>query len=123
MYGTLYSLGEKLSGDEDYAYSKMAYARFGVALLNSFTNFTFDTYHVPQSEVVKWTSFIVRMTEALILIRVISDIARISSRRADDPFNSTRCFIVAARWWTCAMLFSALRLSAPRSMRWCAART
>ncbi len=113
VYGTLYYVGEKLSGDKDYAYSKMAYALFGVGLLNSFTNFAHHTYHVPQSEVVKWISFIVSMTEALILIRIISDIARMSSRRKGDPFNSTRCFIVAAKWWTCAMLFTSLLLSVP----------
>jgi hypothetical protein len=113
VYGTLYYVGEKLSGDEDYAYSKMAYALFGVGLLNSFTNFAHHTYHIPQSEVVKWISFIVSMTEAIILIRVMSDIARMSSRRKGDPFNSTRCFIVAARWWTCAMLFTSLLLSVP----------
>lgn len=91
----------------------MAYALFGVALLNSFTNLVYDTYYVLQSEVVKWISFIVSMTGALILIQVISAIARISSRGARDPSNSTRCFIVAVKWWTCAILFSALQLSAP----------
>ena len=113
VYGTLYYIGEKLSGDERYAHSRLAYALFGVGLLNAFTNFGHHTYHVPQSEVVKWISFVVSMTEVLILARVVWDIVGAVSRRAAGRFDLTRHFAVAAKWWTSAMLLSALLISVP----------
>ncbi len=75
VYGSLYYLGGKLSGDERYAHSNLAYALFAVGLLNSFTNFGHHTYHLPQNDAVKWISFIISMTEIILLARVVSDIA------------------------------------------------
>ncbi len=113
VYGTLYYVAEKLSGDERYAHSKLAYALLGVGLLNSFTNFGHHTYHIPQSEAVKWISFVVSMSEVLILIRVAWDVVRMVSRRVAERFNLTRYFFAAAKWWICAMLLSALIISVP----------
>ncbi len=114
VYGALYYIGEKLSGDERYAHSKLAYALLAVGLLNSFANFGHHTYHVPQSELVKWISFLVSMTEVVILARVAWDIGRLVSRRLGAAaFDSTRYFLVAAKWWICAMFFTAILLSVP----------
>ena len=35
------------------------------------------------------------------------------SRRIAVPFNVTRYFLAAAKWWTCAMLLSAILISVP----------
>ncbi len=113
VYGSLYFIGEKLSGDRRLAHSKLAWALLGVGLLNSFTNFAHHTYHIPQSELVKWISFVVSMTEAIILTRVVWDIARAVSQRTTGGFDSTRHFLVSAKWWTGAMIASAILLSIP----------
>ena len=113
VYGTLYYVAEKVSGDKHYAYSKLAYALFWVGLLNSFTNFAHHTYHLPQGAIIKWISFLVSMTEALILIRVIADIAKSVSPRGSERFHATKFFLVSAKWWTAAMLASAILLSIP----------
>ncbi len=113
VYGSLYYIGEKISGDKDYAKSKLAYALLGVGLINSFTNFGHHTYHLPQSSYVNWISFIVSMTEILILARVVWDIARSISRSQTKPFNVTSFFMTATKWWTTAMLFSAILISIP----------
>lgn len=113
VYGSLYYIGEKITGDKNYARSNLAYALLGVGLLNSFTNFGHHTYHIPQSESVKWISFLVSMTEVLILARVVWDIARSISRSQTRPFNVTNFFMTAAKWWTTAMLSSAILISIP----------
>ena len=113
VYGSLYYIGEELSGDKKLAHSKMAYALLGVGLVNSFTNFAHHTYHIPQSDLVKWISFVVSMTEAIILTRVVWDIAKAVSRRRAGAFDSTRHFLVSAKWWTGAMVTSAILISIP----------
>lgn len=113
VYGSLYYIGEKITGDKRYARSRLAYALLGVGLLNSFTNFGHHTYHIPQSAYVNWISFIVSMTEVLILARVVWDIARSISRSQAKQFNVTSFFMTASKWWTTVMLFSSILISVP----------
>ncbi len=113
VYGTLIWSGEQLSGSERYARSRLAYALFGVGLLNSFTNFAHHTYHVPQSAVVKWISFAVSMTEAVILLRVVIDLTALVRLRHDGQFHSARFFLGAAKWWTAGVLITSILLSVP----------
>ena len=113
VYGSLIYVGERLSGDTRYAHSRLAYALFAVGVLNSFTNYGHHTYHLPQSHTVKWISFVVSMTEIVILTRVVWDIAASVGRRAGAGFACTRCLLTATKWWTAAMLASAILLSIP----------
>lgn len=113
MYGALIFLGEKVSGDSRYGCSHLAYALFGVGLLNSFTNFAHHTYHVPQSEVVKWVSFVVSMTEIVILARVAWDVATAALRRKPAPAAAAQPFLTASKWWTLGMLLTSVIISIP----------
>ncbi len=113
VYGSLYYLICKLSSDEAYARCRLAYALFGVGLLNSFTNFGHHTYHLPQSHTVKWISFVVSMTEIIILARVVWEIAAMLRARSPGPADSVRLFVTAAKWWTAFILATALIISVP----------
>lgn len=113
VYGTLYYVGEKLSGDRGYAQSRLAYALFGVGLINSFTNFAHHTYHLPQSPAVKWISFVISMIEVIILARVLFDLAAAVKKARPDSFHATRFFLTAAKWWTMAILTTSIFLSFP----------
>ena len=113
VYGSLYYIGERISGDDRYAHSWMAYGLFGVGLLNSFTNFAHHTYHVPQSPAVKWIAFVVSMMEIVILARVVWDLAAMVRNRIRQKFHSTRFFLTATKWWTMAILFTAIIISIP----------
>jgi nitric oxide reductase subunit B len=112
VYGSLYYIVSKLVGDNRYAHSKLAYTLFGITLLNSFVNFAHHTYHLPQSALVKWISFIVSMTEIIILAKVMWDIAKAVMAKHQQK-TTTAFFISASRWWTFAMLFSAILISIP----------
>ncbi len=113
VYGSMYFIACKISGDESYAHSRLAYALFGVGLLNSFTNFGHHTYHLPQSHTVKWISFVISMTEIIILARVVWDIAAMIKARLPGPANATQLFMNAAKWWTAFILVTAILISVP----------
>ena len=113
VYGSIIYIGERISGDPRYGHSKTAYALFGVGLLNSFTNFAHHSYHLPQSELVKWISFVVSMMEIIVLTRAVWDLWRLVSTVEDRPFCATRGSFTAAKWWTLAILFTAVLISIP----------
>ncbi len=113
VYGALIYTGERVSGDRRYANSKAAYLLLGVGLLNSFTNFAHHTYHLPQSHLVKWISFVISMLEIIILLHVVGNVARILMTRGDGPFCSSRAFIRSSKGWTVVMLLTSVLISIP----------
>ena len=113
VYGTIYYVGTKLSGNASYAHSRLAYALFGVGLLNSFTNFAHHTYHLPQNELVKWISFVVSMVEIILLARVVWDIAGMIKAKRPSPPCGIQLFMASAKWWTGFILVTAILISIP----------
>ena len=113
VYGTLYYLATKISGDDNYAHSRLAYALFAVGLLNSFTNFAHHTYHIPQSHTVKWISFVISMTEVILLARVVWDITAMVKERKQSVPCSVQLFVRSTKWWTAYILASSLLISIP----------
>ncbi|MHC4841808.1 MAG: hypothetical protein ACYTDT_12800 [Planctomycetota bacterium] len=114
MYGSLMYVSEKVSGDENYAHSRKAFALFGVGTLNSFTNFAHHTYHLPQVAIVKWIAFIVSMMEILILLSVMFDvIGMVKKRMLQRSDNSVERFLDWSKWWTFGLLPISLLISIP----------
>ncbi len=113
VYGSVIYIGERISGDPRYGHSPTAYALFGVGLLNSFTNFGHHSYHLPQSEAVKWIAFVVSMLEIIILVRAVSDLWALVRISEDEPFCATRACFVAAKYWSVAIVGSAVLISVP----------
>lgn len=113
VYGSIIYIGERISGDASYGHSKVAYALFGVGLLNSFTNFAHHTYHLPQDELVKWISFVVSMTEITILCRASYDLLKLFRTTDQAEFCAARGSFAASKYWSVFILFSAILISIP----------
>ena len=113
VYGSIIYISERISRDPSYGHSKVAYALFGVGLLNSFTNFAHHTYHLPQDHVVKWISFVVSMTEITILCRATYDLYRLVRARTDEEFCASRGSFGASKYWTVFILASSVLISIP----------
>jgi nitric oxide reductase subunit B len=113
VYGSIVYIGERISRDPSYGHSRVAYALLGVGLLNSFTNFAHHTYHLPQNHLVKWISFVVSMTEVIILARAVSDLWSLVRGRRDGPFCAARGAFAASKYWTVGILFSSVLISVP----------
>ncbi|PCI09399.1 hypothetical protein COB72_06655 [bacterium] len=113
VYGTLYYIATKISKNDSYAHCRLAYALFAVGLLNSFTNFAHHTYHLPQSTIVKQISFVISMTEIVLLTRVVWDIAAMVKAKKLSTPCSVQLFLTAAKWWTAFILATSIFISIP----------
>lgn len=115
VYGCLFYLGEKLGDDERIAHSQKAFALFGVGLLNSFTNYAHHTYHLPQSEIIKWVAFIVSMLEIIILYQVLKDVLGVAETyvKGKVPNSPLKRFVQASKCWNLFLLTLALGISIP----------
>ncbi len=114
VYGALIYLGQQLNPASNYAHSRLAFGLFFVGVFNSFTNFGHHTYHLPQTELVKWTSFLVSMTEIIILAKVVSDTfgwsRRLQQHRKWDAITWLLC---ATSFWTLVNLVASIAISIP----------
>jgi len=113
VYGSVIYIGERISRDRAYGHSNTAYALLGIGLLNSFTNFAHHTYHLPESRLVRWISFVVSMLEIIVLTRAVYDLWKLVRNPEDRAFCAARSFFTASKWWTCAIVFSAVVISIP----------
>ena len=111
VYGAVIYIGERISGDPRYGHSRTAYALLGVGLLNSFTNFAHHSYHLPQSNLVKWIAFVVSMLEIIIFLKTVMDLWVLVQNR--EEYEATRISFGAAKWWTAAIVGSAILISIP----------
>lgn len=113
VYGSIIYIGERISRDRSYGHSLVAYSLFGIGLLNSFTNFAHHTYHLPQDHVVKWISFVVSMTEIVILCRAIYDLLKLFRGTDQAEFCAARGSFAASKYWSVFILLSAVLISIP----------
>ncbi len=114
VYGSLVWLGTRLSGDNRYASSNMAFGLLLIGVLNSFTNYGHHTYHLPQGEAMKWVSFAVSMAEALILVRVAWDCSGLGRKWVSrGRFPVVTALLIATTAWTALQVLIALVMSVP----------
>lgn len=113
VYGSGIYIAEKMNRNSSYGQSRAAFLLFGVGLLNSFTNYAHHTYHLPQSALVKWISFLVSMTEILILYRVLLDLTAPAMRHVCPRAVQAARFLRHGKAWTFANLVLAILMSIP----------
>lgn len=113
VYGSVIYIGERISRDPSYGHSRVAYSLFAVGLLNSFTNFAHHTYHLPQSHLVKWISFVVSMMEIIILCRAVYDLWSLVKKTDQSEFCAARGSFGASKFWSVFILLSAVLISIP----------
>jgi len=116
VYGSLFFIGERQSGDTRVAQSRTAFAFFGIGLLNSFTNYVHHTYHLPQSEAIKWIAFLVSMLEIILLVKVFQDVLTAIAKRWSpygNGFGATNMFLRLAQRWNLCLLTLAILISVP----------
>ena len=114
VYGSLSYLGERLNPGGGYSRSRLAFALFFVGVLNSFTNYGHHTFHLPQSMIVKWTSFTISMTEIVILAKVMLDLTKsIRKLRPSKPLDSISLLLLWTTIWTFTGLCLSMVISVP----------
>jgi nitric oxide reductase subunit B len=71
VYGTAMFVMEKVTGDQSINRSKKAFFFYFLGLTNLMFNWGHHTYIVPSSELIKTISYVISMTELLILANII----------------------------------------------------
>lgn len=114
VYGAVIWVAERISGNTSYAQSNWTFALFYVGIGNSFTNFAHHTYHLPQSGIVKWISFVVSMAEFIILAKVLLDVVKLPGGWNRKPeYLVVNAFFTSATVWTLLQLIVSLAISIP----------
>lgn len=113
IYGCSIFLMTKISGDKGMSHSKMAFALFFTGLFNLMFNWGHHIYTVPTHEYIKHISYLVSMTELLILGRIIWQWkSSVTEARKHYHLGAFR-FLVAADIWVFLTLILAIAMSVP----------
>jgi nitric oxide reductase subunit B len=113
IYGSSIYLMDKISGNQKYSHSKIAYALFFLGLLNLLFNWGHHIYTLPTHGYIKHISYIVSMTELIILGRIIFQWrSNITVAKKHFHLLSYR-FLAAADVWIFLNLFLAILMSIP----------
>lgn len=113
IYGCSMFLMTKISGDTNISRSKMAFALYFTGLFNLMFNWGHHMYTLPTHEYVKHISYIVSMTELLILGRMIWHWKSTVSEALKHLHRPAFRFMAAADAWVFLTLILAIAMSIP----------
>ncbi len=113
IYGCSIYLMDKISGHQQYSFSKTAFLLYFLGLFNLMFNWGHHIYSLPTHSYIKYISYAVSMTELLILGRIIYNWkATLSTAKKHIHYLSYR-FLLAADVWVFLMLVQAILISIP----------
>ena len=113
IYGLAFYLMVKISGDEKMGQSKLAFAMYFLGLFNLMFNWGHHIYILPTDRYIHHISYIVSMTEWIILLRIFYNWnQQLMENRTHYYFFPYR-FLMAADYWVMINLAIALLMSIP----------
>lgn len=113
VYGTAFYVMEKIKGDEKLAHSRISFFFYFLSLTNLMFNWGHHTYIVPALPAIKYTSYIISMTELLILFNIILTWRKSLSEAQKNYSHLPFRLISAADLWIFLNLVLALIISIP----------
>lgn len=118
VYGTGFYLMEKISGNNNISRSKSTFFFYFLGLTNLLFNWGHHTYIVPASPYIKNVSYIISMTELLILGSIIRNWSKSLSAAKINFYNIPYRFLFAADVWIFLNLTLAIIISIPAINRY-----
>lgn len=113
LYGTLFYLMDKISGNSEMAYGKTTFTMYFLGLFNMLFNWSHHIYTVPTQEYIRYVGYLVSMTEWIFLLKTLfqwkTEISEIRKYQSIFAFR----FIAAANIWVFLNLIQALIMSVP----------
>lgn len=113
VYGTAFYLMEQISGNSKVVHSKKTFFFFFLGLTNLMFNWGHHTYIVPASPWIKNISYIISMTELLILGNILYQWKGTVSEIQKNKNNPAYLLLSAADVWVFLNLILAILLSVP----------
>ncbi|HMN33482.1 MAG: cbb3-type cytochrome c oxidase subunit I [Chitinophagaceae bacterium] len=113
IYGSSIYLMDKISGNQKYSYSSIAFALYFLGLLNGMFNWGHHIYTLPTHHFVKHIAYIISMTELILIARIIylwKD--SLTTAKMHKHLRSYQ-FIIAADVWVFITLILAILMSIP----------
>lgn len=112
-YGAGLFVMEKISGDESYAKSRIAFVLYFVGLTNLFFNWAHHIYLVPSSPWIGNIAYIISMTELFILGRIIWKWKGTLTTAQKFYHKQSYLFLLASDSWIFLNLSLAILISVP----------
>ncbi len=119
VYGLAIALGDRLAGGGT-GRSKKAFFFYWLGLTNLMFGWAHHTYHLPQAEWIRWMAFVISMTEWVIFVSLMMDLAQPFERGVwqEAPERKIpRAFLSASTFWVIVNLILALLISIP-TLNW-----
>lgn len=113
VYGTAAFLVEKLSGNKTAAQSRTAFLLFFLGFTNLLFGWAHHTYTLPSASWIRNLSYVISMTELLILWRLIADIKKLAPGPVPAKYTAASRFMISADRWILLNLIVALAISVP----------
>ncbi|MDP1762684.1 MAG: cbb3-type cytochrome c oxidase subunit I [Sediminibacterium sp.] len=113
IYGSSIFLMQKISGHKNDSHSRMAFALYFTGLFNLMFNWGHHIYTLPTYHFIQYISYVVSMTELLILGRIIWQWKSSVSKAAIHFHHTAFRFLVAADIWIFLSLLLAVLMSVP----------
>lgn len=113
VYGTSIFLMEKIKGDLSIGRSNMAFLMYFLGLTNLMFGWAHHIYNVPSAIWIRYVSYLVSMTELIILFRIIYGWRKSLTEYAKDFYLLPYKFLVASDIWIFFNLCLAITISIP----------
>jgi nitric oxide reductase subunit B len=113
VYGTAFYLMEKINGNDSVAKSHLTFFFYFLGLVNLMFNWGHHTYIVPAAHWIKTVSYIVSMTELLILGKIIWSWQKTLNEARKNYYIVPYRFLLAAEVWIFLNLILAIIISIP----------
>lgn len=118
IYGTAIYLMVKISGDEAMAKTKKVYFFYFLGLTNLIFNWGHHIYNVPAASWIRDVSYLISMTEWLIVISIIQGFKNKLEESRKFTYLLTYKFLLASEFWVFMNLLLALFMSVPAINRY-----
>jgi nitric oxide reductase subunit B len=113
IYGTAMFAMEKITGKKDIGYQKTSFLFYFLGLTNLMFNWGHHTYIVPAHPLVKQVSYIISMTELILLANIIMKWKKGLVKEGNDTHPLTVRFFRSADRWILLNLVLAIVISVP----------
>ncbi|MCB0480994.1 MAG: cbb3-type cytochrome c oxidase subunit I [Flavobacteriales bacterium] len=113
VYGTAIYLMARIKGDESVGRGKLAFFFYFLGLTNLMFGWAHHIYIVPIAKWVRYLSYLISMTEWIILIHIITTWKKSLSDSSKLKHVLAMRFLISADYWILGNLFLALLISIP----------
>lgn len=113
LYGTAFYITDKISGNNNNGSSRIAFVMYFLGLFNLMFNWGHHVYTLPTQNYVKYTGYLVSMTEWVFFLKIIYTWKKSLLEYPKNHHLISYRFIIASEFWVFLNMFQALLMSIP----------